>query len=77
MTIPLTIRFLLAQDPPEAAALTYYEIGGVIASLAPYMRNWGSKSPASAALELWKEEGVVSDQIAAGYIWGFLQTADQ
>ena len=70
------LRFHLALDPPGAAALTYYETGGVIASLGPYMRKWRSNSPASAALELWKGEGVVSEQKAARYIIGFPKAAD-
>lgn len=71
------IRFHLALDPPEAPALTYYETGGVIASLAPYIRNWRGDSPASAALELWKKEDAMSQQKAAGYIFGIPETADQ
>lgn len=74
---PMIIRFRLALDPPGAAALTYYETGGVIASLGPYMRKWKSNSPASAALELWKGEGAVSEQKATGYISGTAKAADQ
>lgn len=74
---PLVISFCLAPASPEAAALTYYETGGVIASLAPYMRKWGSNSPASAALELWKGDGAESEQKAVGYISGFPEAVDQ
>lgn len=74
---PLIISFRLALDPPGAAALTYYEAGGVIASLGPYMRKWKSNAPASAALELWKGELVVSEQKATGYIFGFPKAADE
>lgn len=76
MFSPLMIRFHLALDPSGATALTYYETGGVIASLVPYMRKWRSSSPASAGLELWEGEGAVSEQKAAGYILGFPKTAD-
>lgn len=73
----MTISFHLAWDPPGAAALTYYETGGVIASLGPYLRKWRGHSPASATLELWKGEGAVSEQKAVGYIRGFPKVADQ
>ncbi|CAD6575240.1 MAG: hypothetical protein ASARMPRED_007138 [Alectoria sarmentosa] len=74
---PLTICFHLELDPPGATPLTYYETGGVIASLGPYMRKWRSQAPASAVLELWKGEGGVSEQKATGYIFGFPKAADQ
>lgn len=77
ITSTLLICFHLALDPPGTAPLTYYETGGVIASLAQYMRKWGNKSPASADLELWKGEGTVSEQRAAGYIFGFPEAAGQ
>lgn len=77
MFSPLLIRFQLALDRPWATALTYYETGGVIASLGKYMRKWESNSPASAVLELWKMEGPLSEQTAAGYILGFPKVADQ
>ena len=67
----LGIGFQLASDSPGVSALSYYEVGGVIASLAPYMRKWRSGAPASAVLELWMGEGAVSVQKAAGYISGF------
>lgn len=71
------IRFHLALDPPNAPALTYYETGGVIASLVPYMRKWRSSAPASAALELWKREGAVSERKASGYIAGVPKATHQ
>ena len=74
---PLTIRFHLGLDQPGAPALTYYETGGVIASLAPYMRKWRSSTPASAALELWKREGAVLEQKASGYIVGVPKATNQ
>ena len=64
-------------DPPGVATLTYYETGGVIVSLAKYMRMWRINSPASAVLGLWKGEGTVLEQKAAGYIFGFTDAADQ
>ena len=38
------------------------------------MRKWRSNSP--AALELWKGEGVVSEQKAAGFKFGLPKVAD-
>ncbi len=73
----LIIRFYLALDSPGATALTYYEVGGVIGSLASYIRKWSDRSPASAALELWIREGAISEQKAAGYIFGFSKPDDQ
>ena len=72
----LTICFRLALDPPGAAALTYYETGGVIASLAPFLRKWTRNPPASALLELWKGDGAVSEQKASGYIYGLPNAAE-
>ena len=74
---PLRISFYLAMDPPGVGALTYSETGGVIASLAKYMRRWRSNPPASAFVGLWKGEGTVLEQKAAGYISGLPNAADQ
>ena len=74
---PMIISLHLASHPPEADALTYYETGGVIASLTPYMRKWITSAPASVVLELWKVEGEMSEQKAAGFVFGFSKAADQ
>lgn len=55
--------------------LTYYESGGVIASLTPCMCKLMTRVLASAVLDLCS--GMVREQEAAMFIFGFAKAADR